>query len=95
MEDNLDRETKGRRLRELQQFQLKIQEEIRKELVGKSFKVLVEREKTMKGVTKWMGRTSCNRIIHFQDNQKRNLQWKWVDLKVTQATALSCQGILI
>ncbi len=95
MEDNLSKEVKSERLRKLQQFQLKIQEDIRKELVGKEFEVLVEREKTMKGVTKWMGRTSCNRIIHFQDPQQRQLQWKWVNVKVTQATALSCQGELI
>lgn len=95
MEDFLTKEVKGKRLRDLQQFQLKIQQEDRKHLIGNQFEVLVEREKTMKGVTKWMGRTSCNRIIHFQDEQKRDLQWKWVNLKVTEATALSCQGRLI
>lgn len=95
MDDSLSRELKGQRLRELQQFQLKIQEEIRKTMVGSTYQVLVEREKTMKGVTKWMGRTSCNRIIHFKDEQQRNLQWKWVDLKVTEATALSCQGVIV
>lgn len=95
VEDTLAKEIKSRRLRELQQFQLNIQQNSRQSLVGETFEVLVEREKTMKGVTKWMGRSSCNRIIHFQDEQQRDLQWKWLDVKVLSATALSCQGQLV
>lgn len=98
MEDFLDQEVKGERLRYLQKYQLGIQEKIRAELVGKTFRVLVDGQSKMKGITKWKGRTNCNRIVHFLPHDDQALQdylWHWVDLKITSASALSCQGELI
>lgn len=93
MKDVLTKEIRGRRLREIQAYQLKIQEKLRAQMVGKTYRVLVEGSGTMAGEQKWKGRTSCFRIVHFKAPE--NLQWHWVDVKVVSATALSCQGELV
>lgn len=96
IKDHLSREEKGERLRYLQQFQLKIQEKIRKKLVGQTMQILVDGKGTMKGQLKWKGRTNCMRIVHFiPPEMDKNYLWHWVDVKVTEATALSCQGELV
>lgn len=97
MEDFLTKEIKGERLRKLQKHQLEIQEKIRAKMVGKTYRVLVDGTSRMKGQVKWKGRTNCNRIVHFevQEQENRDLMWHWVDLKITSATALSCQGELL
>lgn len=93
MKDVLTKDIRGRRLREIQKYQLDIQEKIRKEMEGKTYRVLVEGKSSMKGITKWKGRTSCFRIVHIERDE--DLQWNWVDVKVTSATALSCQGEIV
>lgn len=96
MKDVLTKDIRGRRLREIQAYQLNIQEKLRADMVGKTYRVLVEKQNQMKGVKKWMGRTSCFRIVHFEpESEEMNYQWKWVDVKITQATALSCQGEVV
>ncbi|MDH5414839.1 MAG: tRNA (N6-isopentenyl adenosine(37)-C2)-methylthiotransferase MiaB [Flavobacteriaceae bacterium] len=96
MKDILNKDIRGRRLREIQAYQLDIQQKVRANMVGETYRVLVEGKGSMKGEMKWKGRTSCFRIVHFKpkDNDK-NYMWHWVDLKITSATALSCQGEII
>lgn len=96
MEDLLTDDIRGRRLREIQAHQLKIQEKIRQEMVGKIYRILVDDSGNMGGVKKWKGRTNCMRIVHFKpENEQKDYKWHWVDVKVTSATALSCQGELV
>ncbi len=96
MKDILTKDIRGRRLREIQAHQLKIQESVRAQMVGKTYRVLVEGKGAMKGEVKWKGRTSCFRIVHFKpESEEKDYQWHWVDLKITSATALSCQGEII
>ena len=77
-------------------MQLSIQEKLRQEMVGKTFRVLVEGFGMMGGQKKWKARTSCFRIVHFlPEDDQQNLQWKWVDVQVTSATALSAQGKIV
>ena len=96
MNDALSDEIRGRRLREIQAQQLKIQEKIRQGMVGKTYRVLVEEKGMNKGVTKWTGRTSCYRLVHFEpETPESDYQWHWVDLEITSATALSTQGKII
>jgi tRNA-2-methylthio-N6-dimethylallyladenosine synthase len=96
MKDNLSNEERGTRLRELQLYQLKIQEKQRASMVGKVFRVLVDGKNSKYGVLKWKGRTNCMRIVHFEPLEaEKDYMWHWVDLKVTQATALSCQGEIV
>jgi tRNA-2-methylthio-N6-dimethylallyladenosine synthase len=96
MDDKLTDDIRFERLREIQSFQLKIQDKIRQTMIGNNYRVLVEDFGTMGGVKKWKGRTNCNRIVHFRPlNEEQDLKWHWVDVKVTNATALSCQGELL
>ena len=96
MKDVLTKDIRGRRLREIQAHQLKIQEGVRSEMVGKTYRVLVEGFGNMKGIKKWKGRTSCFRIVHFEPEElEQDYMWHWVDLEITSATALSCQGKII
>lgn len=96
IKDVLTKDIRGRRLREIQAHQLEIQANIRQEMVGKTYRVLVESANTMKGQKKWMGRTSCFRIVHFEpETPESNYQWHWMDLKITSATGLSCQGEIV
>lgn len=96
MNDVLNDEIRGRRLREIMDKQLMIQANIRQGMVGKTYRVLVQEKGNSKGVTKWMGRTSCSRIVHFEPaTPESDYQWHWVDVEITSATALSTQGKLI
>lgn len=93
MECHLTDDIKGERLRNLQAYQIKIQEKIRAGLVGQTHRVLVDGEGNMKGIKKWKGRTNCNRVVHFEPKDPdQNLKWHWVDVKITEATAFSCQA---
>ncbi len=95
-ECHLSDDIKGERLRHLQAYQIKIQEKIRAGLVGQTHRVLVDGEGNMKGVKKWKGRTNCNRVVHFEPKDPdQNLKWHWVDVKITEATAFSCQAELL
>lgn len=96
MDDFLTDEIRKKRLHEVQALQLDIQAQIRAQMVGKEYRVLVEGFGNMKGEKKWKGRTNCNRIVHFKvPDDSKDLKWHWVDLKVTESTALSCQGELV
>ncbi len=96
MDDQLKDEVRYERLREIQAHQLKIQDKIRQKMIGNTYRMLVEDFGTMGGVKKWKGRTNCNRIVHFKPSDENfDYKWHWVDVKVTSATALSCQGDLI
>jgi tRNA-2-methylthio-N6-dimethylallyladenosine synthase len=96
MKDVLTDDIRGKRLREIQDFQLKIQANIRAQMVGKTYRVLVEEKGLSKGVTKWTGRTSCLRLVHFEpETPEQDYKWHWVDVEITSATALSTQGKIV
>jgi len=96
MDDFLTNEIRKQRLYQVQALQLEIQAEDRPAMIGKDFLVLVEGFEHMKGEKKWKGRSNCNRIIHFKaSDDEVNLKWNWVTVRVTETTALSCQGELL
>lgn len=96
MSDVLNDDIRGRRLREILARQMKIQENLRQTMIGKTYRVLVEEKHLNKGVEKWTGRTSCNRLVHFEPLiVDQNYQWHWVDVTITSATSLSTQGLLV
>jgi tRNA-2-methylthio-N6-dimethylallyladenosine synthase len=96
MSDVLNDDIRGRRLREIQEKQLKIQANIRQGMIGKTYRVLVEEKGLSKGVLKWTGRTSCYRLVHFEPaTPESDYQWHWVDVEIISATALSTQGKII
>ncbi len=96
MEDKFPIKIKKERLWKLQEHQIQIQIDIRKEIIGEKFVVLVEGKSLMKGEEKWRGRTNCMRIVHFlSNNLDVDLTWHWVEVQITSSTALSCQSNLI
>jgi len=96
MSDVLNDDIRGRRLREIQEKQLKIQANIRQGMIGKTYRILVEEKGLSKGVLKWTGRTSCYRLVHFEpETPESDYQWHWIDVEITSATALSTQGKII
>jgi tRNA-2-methylthio-N6-dimethylallyladenosine synthase len=96
MNDFLTDDIRGRRLREIQDKQLKIQANIRQGMVGKTYRILVEEKGLSKGVLKWTGRTSCYRLVHFEPEAvDKDYQWHWVDVEIISATALSTQGRVV
>lgn len=93
MQDVLNNDIRGRRLREILAVQMKIQENLRQGMIGKTYRILVEEKGESKGVTKWTGRTSCNRLVHFEpETLDQDFKWHWVDAEIFSATALSTQG---
>ena len=96
MEDLLPNDIKGARLRQIQAYQLDIQNKIHQTMIGKTYRALVDSEGNMGGTKKWKGRTNCNRIVHFEPTSlDQDLKWHWVDVQITSATALSCQAKLV
>ena len=96
MVDELSDDVRGERLRNLQAFQNKLQEQDRQSLVGKKLTLLVEGFGNMGGIKRWKGRSNCNRIIHFRpETEEQDLQWNWVEVEVESATAFSCQAKLL
>ncbi len=64
MEDDVAEEEKSERLSALMELQRQIQSKLNSGLIGSLQEVLVEsRDKEGR---KWSGRTSCNRIVHFE-----------------------------
>ena len=96
MTDVLTDDIRARRLLEIMDKQKLIQAKIRSQMVGKTYRVLVEEKGVSKGITKWTGRTNCGRIVHFEPaTPESNYQWHWVDVEITSTTALSTQGNLV
>ena len=96
MQDVLTDEIRGRRLREIMALQLTVQQNLRSQMIGHTYRVLVEEKGVNKGVTKWTGRSSCMRLVHFEpQTPDQDYQWHWVDVEITSATALSTQGKLV
>ncbi len=94
--DELLMSEKSKRLQTVQKIQEKIQIEIRSSFVGSKATLLVEGAGRMRGVKKWKGRSSCNRLIHFvPPSENDDFLGKWVDVEVLSATPFSCQGSLI
>jgi tRNA-2-methylthio-N6-dimethylallyladenosine synthase len=96
MADVLEDEVRSRRLKEILDKQMKIQEITRQGMIGKTYRVLVDNKGTSKGSLKWSGRTSCHRLVHFEPKDlELDMMWHWVDVEVLSATSLSTQARLL
>lgn len=96
MHDVLTDEVRSERLQRLNALQLDIQKENRQKMVGKTYRLLVTDKNTMKGVTKWNGRTECMTAVHINNlDPEGDYQWNWVDVKIISATALSAQAEVV
>ena len=87
---------KGRRLRELQDRQRRIQLRRNAELIGRSEEVLVEGRKEKFG--QWVGRTTQNRVLNFTDPsalaEGRDLRGTYCRVQVTASGPNSLVGEL-
>lgn len=96
MADVLTDEIRSRRLREIMDLQEQIQEENRQSMLGQTFRILVSEKGEYRGVPKWSGRTSCNRLVHFTPSDvTADYLWHWVDVEITSATSFSCQATFV
>ncbi len=96
MDDFLTDDIRAKRLVDLQKYQMEIQARLRKQLVGQVLHGVVEESREKNGIKKWVVRTDCFRIVHFEaQDPLLDMKFHWVDLRITSATALSCQGELI
>jgi tRNA-2-methylthio-N6-dimethylallyladenosine synthase len=86
MNDEIPREEKVRRLKQLDQLQETILREINTSLVGKDVEILVESYN--KG--KWQGRTRTDKLVFFQDEDDH--LGELVKVKITAASPWSLQG---
>ena len=90
--DNVDEETKGRRLQELIDLQTRWALESNRKDIGKVFEVLVEGI-SKKDPNEMFGRSSQNKVIVFP---ARNLPaGSLVQIKVTDCTSATLKGVMI
>ena len=89
LDDDVPREEKMRRLKQLDQLQEGILQEINSALVGQNTEVLVDARH--KG--KWQGRNRNDKLVFFQDDGQHlgNL----VNINITRASPWSLQGDLV
>lgn len=96
MTDVLTDEVRGKRLREVMAVQEEIQKEVRKSMEDRTYRILVTDKNDFQGESKWQGRTSCNRLVHFvAPDPSTDYKWHWVDVKIKTASAYSCQAELL
>ena len=90
MPDDVSSTEKGKRFRELLAVQEKISEEICKEQVGKTYRVLVEETSRIKG--NLYGRTLNNFIVEFEGSE--DLVGKFAEIKITSGDTWIIKGKL-
>ena len=92
LEDDVPEEEKSERLAELQSAQREIQLRLNRRMIETTQEVLVEAQ-SRKEEGSLSGRTTCNRIVHFQGSE--DLLGKFVQVQITHAGANSLQGQLV
>ena len=90
MPDDVSADEKGKRFRELLSVQEKISEEICKEQVGKTYRVLVEEPSRVEG--NLYGRTLNNFIVEFEG--EKDLIGKFVEVEITSGDTWIIKGKL-
>ncbi len=87
----IEPEIASSRLQELFKTQGEIQKQLNEELVGDCHEVLVTGQGKQPGY--WNGRTSCHRIVHFQEPAPQAIKaGSLIDVEITHANAHSLLG---
>jgi tRNA-2-methylthio-N6-dimethylallyladenosine synthase len=102
LEDDVSKDEKSRRLNALLNLQEEISNSQHGLRIGHDMDVLVETEaknaKMVKEMTVtgrvWTGRTSCNRIVHFQATKSRDFTGKMMKVRIESVTPLALYGKL-
>ena len=93
MENQIDDETKHRRLQELMDVENEISLELNKEMEGKTYTVIVEGP-SKQDETNWFGRTSTNKMILFPYREGLKVG-DTVEAKVETAQTWVLKGVLV
>ena len=93
MENQIDDETKHRRLQELMDVENEISLELNKEMEGKTYTVIVEGP-SKQDETNWFGRTSTNKMILFPYKEGLKVG-DTVEAKVETAQTWVLKGVLV
>jgi tRNA-2-methylthio-N6-dimethylallyladenosine synthase len=93
-EDDIPEETKKRRLQEIVELQNRLSLVSNQADLGKTFKVLIEAT-SKKSDSKWMGRTSQNKVIVFPKENKEYQPGDYVHVKVKDCTQATLLGELV
>ena len=87
LKDNVDEETKSRRLNEIIALQRQYYLENNKKCIGKEYDILVEGESTKNDSTEWYGRNKNNRVCVFNNDNKKIKIGDIIKVKIIDCTS--------
>jgi tRNA-2-methylthio-N6-dimethylallyladenosine synthase len=93
-EDDIPEAVKKRRLQEIVDLQNKLSHKSNLKDLGKTFKVLIEAT-SKKSDSRWMGRTSQNKVVVFPKQNGNYKPGDYVQVKVTDCTQATLLGELV
>lgn len=91
-EDDIDEETKSRRLQEIIDLQMKHSHEYNKAAVGNTYQVLIEKA-SKKSENEFFGRNSQNTVVVFPKGNAK--VGEYVNVKITGCTAATLKGEIV
>lgn len=91
-EDDVDEETKSRRLQEIIDLQMKHSHEYNQAAVGDVYQVLIEKE-SKKSKDEYFGRNSQNTVVVFPKGNAK--VGEYVNIKITSCTAATLKGEIV
>lgn len=107
MKDDVSAEEKNRRLQKVLKHQLEISKTQYQKRIGKLLEVFVEGASkpqsrlagmlplSSNAIPTWNGRSTCNRVVHFQAPGARDLTGQFFNVRVTSASSLALYGELV
>ena len=94
MNDEVPEEEKIRRLNEIIEQQNQISREKNEEEIGRIFEILVEAP-SKKNILEWAGRTDTNKLVIFNNKEKKYKQGDLIKIKVIRSTGATLFGEVI
>lgn len=92
--DNVDKDTKIRRLNEIINLQHIHSEYQNKKCIGKTFEILVEGE-SKRNKNEYFGRTTCNKVVIFENLNNKIFSGEFVNVKINNYTSATLFGTVI
>jgi tRNA-2-methylthio-N6-dimethylallyladenosine synthase len=94
LEDDVPTETKKRRLNEIIALQNTISKEKNEDEIGKIHEIMVESE-SKKNANQWQGRSGTNKVIIFDNDERKYSTGDLLKLKVVRATSATLFGEIV
>ena len=92
--DNVDKDTKIRRLNEIIELQRIHSEYQNKKCIGKTFEILVEGE-SKRNKNEYFGRTTCNKVVIFENLNNKISSGEFLNVKINNYTSATLFGNII